>query len=499
MNSNDTTLSAGGATGTLSLRSLAMQAYIWLGVPLPVFLAGWLRWYVALPLIILLLAAVGWRFRRGMRGTCFKSPHFSAVRISPKLWWMAVVLLLFTIFCGIGGISWQLPADNFYRNALFYDLVRRPWPVVYADGSILCYYFGYWLPAALVAKGAGGSILAGDIALALYTAWGLFIALCLITSYTGGRPRWLILLLFLFLGGGELAMTGVKEISTLTGADPALLIPAYDPGFYDLSNMALYMLYIFHQGVPAMVGCLLLLFESRRPEAMLLPFSMMLMCAPIPCVALLTVLVPWLLYNRRRALSPSNIVGILLCVLISLFYLANNTSGAGFGPFTEASPLVWMECALIWLLFYIGIYLPFIWREVRRNWVFWTLLAASLLAPLVSIGGERDFGWRFGIPLSIYITLLAIDAASRVTDWRRPRNILFACVLAFGSFNAVQRYYEVLRHAIVDGIRNHSPRKLTTDMTLLSDPAYNECYDNFMASGESFFSRHLLKPQRNEK
>lgn len=40
---------------------------------------------------------------------------------------------------------------SFFRNAVFMDLVERPWPVQ-SGGNALVYYLGFWLPSALVAK-----------------------------------------------------------------------------------------------------------------------------------------------------------------------------------------------------------------------------------------------------------------------------------------------------------------------------------------------------------
>ncbi|MDR2567548.1 MAG: hypothetical protein LBC97_16150, partial [Bifidobacteriaceae bacterium] len=128
-------------------------AYVYLLIPAVLFLAGWLKWWWLAPI----LAGVGFGFWRMWVQ-------------APKVWvpaWnrrtvlvggaVLAILGLGVIFSGIGGISYQ-HWDHAWRNAIFEMLVAQPWPVVVDSplGDIpLTYYFGFWLPAALVGKAAG--------------------------------------------------------------------------------------------------------------------------------------------------------------------------------------------------------------------------------------------------------------------------------------------------------------------------------------------------------
>ena len=41
----------------ITFRNLEIQAWIWLGLPMLLFLYGWMRWYVSLPLGLMIVLA----------------------------------------------------------------------------------------------------------------------------------------------------------------------------------------------------------------------------------------------------------------------------------------------------------------------------------------------------------------------------------------------------------------------------------------------------------
>lgn len=164
----------------MSERSIVMQAWAWLLLPVMLFVGFWFRPWIALPV----LGAIIWSVSRlvsviGAASFVGAAPFQGrekprrvaapGVRISSRWWWMLAVVVLYVVVSGIGGFVAQMPNDHAWRNAVFFDLARRDWPVVYDDGegTMLCYYFAFWLPSAVVAKVAG-VIRAGDVAQVLY-------------------------------------------------------------------------------------------------------------------------------------------------------------------------------------------------------------------------------------------------------------------------------------------------------------------------------------------
>ena len=501
MKSDATTSSAPPAKRLLSLRSLVTQAYIWLALPLLIWIFGWLRWYCAVPLAAILILAVGRILKGEGDGSGFVSEHFSPVTMDRKFWMIALVVLLYVIYCGMGGFFYQIPADNFYRNAIFYDLVRRPWPVEYpplADGEprMLCYYLGFWLPAALGAKLCGGYIMPGDALQVIYAAWGLFIALCFISSYCGGRMRWILLIVFLFFGGWDIVTSLIFAPADERDTLNKFLTVGLDQDastYYDIANTSIFTAYIYNQGIPSLVGCLLILFQRRRPELLLLPFALLFFFAPLPCVGVAVVMVPWMLRNWRKSLSWLNAAALPLLAVTALYFMANNNANR---PLNHLADGLWPEIlghGLAWLTLGVGIWLPFIWKSVRRNWMFWTWVAVGYLAPLYGMGQDVDFGLRVSIPLSIYMMLLVADAAASIRRWNSARGWALGCTLAIGSCAPLGVYYYVVYHAVTKCIMQGVPAKRIHGYNLLSDPDHNVFYNNFIATGQGPFYRYLMR------
>ncbi|MDE5842364.1 MAG: hypothetical protein K2H35_01345, partial [Muribaculaceae bacterium] len=146
--------------------STPLLALYYLYLPLAIFLFGWVRPEFAIPLAIL-SGLLPIRICRKLKSAEF---HFQR----RKLLIAAGIILLWVILSGIGGYVWQNRWDHFFRNAVFNDLIQRPWPV--ADGNdILCYYLGYWLPPALLAKITGSSAI-GNFAQLIYGFFGVLLA-----------------------------------------------------------------------------------------------------------------------------------------------------------------------------------------------------------------------------------------------------------------------------------------------------------------------------------
>ena len=161
----------------------------WLLLPVLAFMAGWMHWYISLPVAALLIRGIG----KGARsGAPEQEPFPLFTRQS------LCVLTAFTIvmvLSGWGGWVNQHP-DHIVRNACLQELVSSPWPVVFPDGDALIYNIGFWIIPALAGKLAGQD--AARLLLPLWGAWGLFLAWCWICVFSGRRSTAFALLLILF-------------------------------------------------------------------------------------------------------------------------------------------------------------------------------------------------------------------------------------------------------------------------------------------------------------
>lgn len=172
--------------------ALKWHTCAWLLLPVLVFLAGWMHWYAALPLMLLTAAGLAPRKRKEPQ-TRDSLPAFPLFTRSSFLALAAFAALM--TLSGWGEWVNQHP-DHIVRNACLRELVASPWPVIFPDGNMLVYNTGFWLIPALAGKLAG--LDAARVLVVLWGAWGLFLAWLWLCVFSGRRSLLLALLMAAF-------------------------------------------------------------------------------------------------------------------------------------------------------------------------------------------------------------------------------------------------------------------------------------------------------------
>ena len=146
-----------------SLDLLDRLAVLYLVLPLPIFLFGWIEIWAAIP-----LALCG---AYSLKSLAASLPAERWPVSAPKLAVAAAVGCAWAACGGTGHLVFA-NADWHLRDAVLHDLVTGRWPVGYGvlegGDSLLRAPIGYYLPAALIGKWAG--LLAAHAALAAWTA-----------------------------------------------------------------------------------------------------------------------------------------------------------------------------------------------------------------------------------------------------------------------------------------------------------------------------------------
>lgn len=477
---------------------MVRQAYLWLAIPVLIWFFGWLRLWIALPAACCVIAVI---VRIRMHTPAVKG--LKSVRVDRRYLAGMGILALFVLLSGIGGYMYQSYSDHSYRNAVFNTLVANSWPVDEGTGShsILCYYFGFWLPAALTAKLAG--IEAGWLVQALYALWALVIVFNFVYARFGGKAIIALPLIFVFFCGWEvpgwiichLAQGDTITLSELIRSQKDLMGELY-------AGNAPYadFFYIYNQSCTALVGCALLYFTRDDAGASVFAWSLMFIGCVFPCIALAPVMLRQTIRKWRQMITWSNAAGLLVFAIVGVFYLASPRAMKETDLFPDGSAAHYLTLAIFYLILIAGIYIPFIFKAIRYDATFWILFATMVLAPFASFAGTADMGWRMGIPFIFY---LCYKLMGQFIDYRQSRQTLktalLCFVLAVGALSPAFHYADVVRQTI----RVHSdpagfpPGGLSLRRddrnANFHNPECTPCYSNFFADGDNLFTRYLMK------
>lgn len=463
----------------LSPGSIVRQACLWLAIPIVIFLFGWFNLLIAIIASGALLYALFVIFRSDVKDAVGIAP----LKVNRVYWWSLIGIILLLLLCGHGALFYQ-QWDWQFRNALFFDLARRPWPVTYdADGpELLCYYFAFFLPGALVSK-ITGLIIPGDIIQFLYAAWGLSIAFNFVCSLSGGKSLWWMLPLMVIFAGADTLVSTMLVSFTEVGEwwpDRSLIFDYYK-SFSLFEQLSL----IFNQAIPCWVALPLIYAWRKNPEKMLLISSLLFVFAPLPCVGIAVPVTYWCVRGWRTLLGIPLVASILIAVPTGLFYLSNSNAAAT-EMLSSLPPDRLLFLAIVFLIFGIGIWLPFIWEKIKKNITFWLLVPVALILPFVAVGDSSDLGTRASIPLMLFIFYAVIRAISQYDFRKKPViRILFLCAVSISAFGA----YKSMEISMEGYISR--PGKRFEMVGHLDDLNYNPCYNNFIASGQSLYTRML--------
>lgn len=489
---------------SLTTRCLLLQAYTWLALPTLIWLAGWLRIYISIPVIIItlytLLRIIGFNKRHNTLSTS----DLNCVKCNRKYWINILLIAIAVAISGVGGIFFQEGGDPAYRNAVFYELVENSWPVKYPGEttSMLCYFTGFWLPAALVAK-ATGSILIGDLAQYLYALWGMTIIFNFLYARYGGEAKYRILIFFLLYCGWDIAICAIFD--GINNSHDFIYNQKDISSYYYASN-APYTLfkYNFNQGYASFIALLLLYYTRKDIATLIFTYSLMFISAPFPAAGILPLVAIYCLKHFRHSATWQNCVGILIFLLESAYYLSNN-NGANPQNGSDYDEINILFAGVVFIICSYIIYLPWIWRRVRKDITFWVLGITMLSAPYISLGGSPDFGYRLGIPFAFYFMMQVMDRVLTIRNWRAPANAALLIALAVGSLAPLTSYRCTQLTAVEKSRQDESiTRKKWDPRTyIFSNKAdymmgklhseENRYYNNFIADSESFFTKYLMK------
>jgi hypothetical protein len=440
---------------------------LYLTLPFFLFLFGWVRLTIAIPLAIIIIFALYKALFTNYQSpiTNHQSPahHWS---LNTVYW--SLLTALFLLLSGIGGYAFQ-NWDHNWRNVVFRDLMNFDWPVTYAQPEsgpvkMLVYYVGFWLPSALVGKLINWQ--AANFALFLWSLVGLLLVTHHLGNYLKTSNLKATLLLILFSGLDILGtLFFPQEYPTIF---PPITHLETWAGNLQYSSFTTQLFWVFNQAIPAWLCIIVIARRANFPtkqspsnteiasgeeqertrtsspqenDVLLLLWSLCFFFAPLAAVGLL----PYVLIEIVKQTdfkSPFKnlrweiLLSAIIIFLLSSFFFTSNTAAQSRGfqsiPFTKFLAFFLLEGGILWLVL-----APTKFRDPR--WLVTGVLLA--LIPFVQLGSDRDFVMRASIAPLFYLMLLTGET---IFNKSTPRLVLITvyCLLILGSFTPL---YEINR------------------------------------------------------
>ena len=466
-------------------------AYLYLGLPIFIFITGWCNSCVAIIGGLIVIGSI-YTACKNAPALCFPTTRTQYIRILI----LGLLALVWVYISGIGGLVFQ-NSDHNCRNPLFELLVQNSWPVVLSNPPvILTYYIGFWLPSALIGK-LFNSVQVGFYAQIIWATLGVFLVFYLIWSYCKQKSYWVIFLFIFFSGLDALGCILMGKGILLSYAISH--IEWWYPHF-QLSSFTTQLFWVFNQSLPIWLVVLVMVHEKNNKNLLFL-YACTFLHSTLPAIGLFPFVVYWYIKNGTRctylktafvqirktimdSLTFQNIIGASTVVLISLSYLSSNISGTNHSwssLFNETALLQWL---IYFFLIEVGFYLLIIWENHKRNAIFYLCLGCFLIYPFIRIGNGYDFCMRATLPALVLLYLMIIKTLQN-KKWRAKNHVPLLLLLLALGLGSITPLHEITR---------------TVYMTRLgyTKPASNLSLENFFGlKRENLFLHYFGKTTEN--
>ena len=431
---------------------LDQAALAYLGLPVLIFLIGWLNWWVGLPMAVMLLAALRPVFGPGFGVRAGLSPAALVLVFSVAVVWSSL---------GGAGHLFFANFDWYTRDAVMRDLVVGDWPVAYerpdASAMLLRAPIAYYLPAGLVGKVFGVSL--ADPVLLAWTSVGvaLFLAMAVSDLRSFGQVLTVLAVLVLFSGMdliGTVLRGGLALATNLTPVDHL----EWWAQRYQYSSHTTQLFWVPNHAIPGWLATLLLLRNHEKTEFMrILPVVVALvpLWSPLTALGFLPFAAVALgryvwTHGPRTWMASAPMIASIGIVGIASLYLTAGSSAISSGATHSAGELWW---------FYVPHYLQFVLLEAgvlwflliiaRRDAFLWTAGAVLLALPALWFGPSNDLAMRGSIPALLILAYVAADVI-RSPALARQKRVFWpiVAVLLLGAPTAATEMIRAVREPV---------------------------------------------------
>lgn len=426
-------------------------AYLYITLPFLIFIIGWTKWFIAVPVSIAIVYTL---FRLFQKEDFLWQPNWDSNSI--RLFFLIVIIIgIWVYFSGIGGFAFQND-DHRWRNEIFQMLVWYDWPLVkdvtinnLAETRGMIYYIGFWLPSAIIGKIFG--MRAGYLFQMLWAILGLTLVYYYVCAYIKKLSVYPLLAMIFFSG---LDIVGYYMVNNdLNGLTNNSHIEFWC-GFAQYSSMTTQLFWVFNQAFYAwLITCILLAQKDNRQIIFI--WSLAMLNSTFPFVGM----IPFLLYKIiandlqydvppskkivlffKEICTPENIVAGGTVGIISFIYLIGNISANNVETSTTLS-VGFVFLAFFFFLVEAGLYLFVMYPYQQKNALYYLVILVLLICPYINVGSGKDFSMRASIPALFIMYLLFIETFSACFHKKKYIIILgFMLLFLIGSITPLKEF-----------------------------------------------------------
>lgn len=406
------------------LEWLKIFSYLYLYVPIILFLVFWIKPYFSIPTIALLGVCLYRIFKMNSEDEKLKLN----LAFSLSTFVVFVLILIWCIYSGQGGFNFQ-HSDWQKHNVLLNDLINKKWPVNYhMDGrhGVMSYYVGFYLIPALIGKATSFNV--AQLVMLVWTALGILIlVLNLYKNYGNNQVKNLFLILFglILFGTFIYILSSIYRTWNPNNFNNGLGTDTGDYFSYDLtiqySTNITQLCYVFSQMVPTGVATFLFMRNIDNKAMWGIICIPLILYSSFTFVGLGLLMLLMLIYdlisNRKNIkhilkdlLSLNNVFAIISGLVLFLYILGNvlqskpTSAGMNFEFINFRQDLIgFVIFQLSWILWIL-----ILLKYEKHNMVMWCASLILFVLPFFKYGEANDLCMRVSMPALFILNFIVI-------------------------------------------------------------------------------------------
>ena len=512
-------------------------AYIYLALPILIFVAGWCRLLISIPASIIIVISLICAIAETPNDWKLPETRDNIM----KLLLVAAMIFMWVLLSGIGKGVYQND-DQPARNGLYEMMVRNTWPVTldidmgdFTASRTLIYYIGFWLPSAVVGKIFG--MESGYKFQVIWAVIGIFTMYYLLCAWRKKVVIWPLLIIIFFSG------LDVIPIALISMEDNLNFIWGMEhierwPGIYQYSSMSTQLFWVFNQAIPCWLAVMLIWIQKNKKNLIFI-LSTVMLTSTLPFIGLIPIVIYFLFAKndgnkkfvkgseqtvsrfkqtvsrfKQEVFTIQNVIGGGCIGLLSFFYLKLNGSGsinsvaatqniasvlqskaadiyvASIGTTPDALAIgasvrpMWGTMILLYVMFItfeFVIYMLILYKKHKNNPLYYVLFLLLCLIPFGRVGVSIDFCMRASIPALFIVMLLIIE----YLDEERKSYMAYL-LIAVLTIGAITPMHEIKR-AVSKTINQNYMNEVADEEDMLSQGNFSGVVE------DSVFGNYIMK------